>query len=102
MNFWKPEGLRADVSKGYARGHYHGSSRPTQDESSAVSERVQAIIVASDQYAKKALGNREFFLKKPHGIGGGKERSHYLTATEASGRASSQLPGLDDRVMVIE
>ena len=65
MNFWKPEGLRADVSKGYARGHYHGSSRPTQDESSAVSERVQAIIVASDQYAKKALGNREFFLNKP-------------------------------------
>jgi len=40
-------------------------SRPTQDESSAVSERVQAIIVAIDQYAKKALGNREFFLKKP-------------------------------------
>jgi hypothetical protein len=94
MYFWKPEELRADVSKGYARGHYHGSSRPTQDESSAVSERVQAIIVASDQYAKKALGHREF-----DGIGGGKERSHYLTATEASGRASSQSPGL---VMVIE
>jgi hypothetical protein len=66
MYFWKPEELRADVSKGYARGHYHGSSRPTQDESSAVSERVQAIIVASDQYAKKALGHREF-----DGIGGG-------------------------------
>jgi hypothetical protein len=31
---------------------------------------VQAIIVAIDQYAEKALGNREFFLNKPHGIGG--------------------------------
>jgi hypothetical protein len=31
---------------------------------------VQAIIVAIDQYAEAALGNREFFLNKPHGIGG--------------------------------
>jgi hypothetical protein len=31
---------------------------------------VQAIIVAIDQYAEKALGNREFFLNKPHSIGG--------------------------------
>ena len=30
---------------------------------------VQAIIVAIDQYAEKALGNREFFLNKPHSIG---------------------------------
>jgi hypothetical protein len=30
---------------------------------------VQAIIVAIDQYAEKALGNREYFLNKPHGIG---------------------------------
>ena len=30
---------------------------------------VQAIIVAIDQYAEKALGNREFFLNKPYGIG---------------------------------
>jgi hypothetical protein len=26
---------------------------------------VQAIIVAIDQYAERALGNREFFSKKP-------------------------------------
>ena len=30
---------------------------------------VQAIIVAIDQYAEAALGNREFFLNKPYGIG---------------------------------
>jgi hypothetical protein len=30
---------------------------------------VQAIIVAIDQYAEKALGNREFFLNRPYGIG---------------------------------
>jgi hypothetical protein len=34
---------------------------------------LQAIIVAIDQYAEKALGNREFFLNKPHGIGGSRE-----------------------------
>jgi len=33
---------------------------------------VQAIIVAIDQYAETALGNREYFLNKPHGIGGGR------------------------------
>jgi hypothetical protein len=31
---------------------------------------VQAIIVSIDQCAEKALGNREFFLNRPHGIGG--------------------------------
>jgi hypothetical protein len=31
---------------------------------------VQAIIVAIDQYAEAALGNRDFFLNKPYGIGG--------------------------------
>jgi hypothetical protein len=30
---------------------------------------VQAIIVAIDQYAEAALGNREYFLNKPHRIG---------------------------------
>lgn len=30
---------------------------------------VQAIQVAIDQYAEAALGNREFFLNKPHSIG---------------------------------
>ena len=29
----------------------------------------QAIIVSIDQYAEAALGNREFFLNKPYGIG---------------------------------
>ena len=32
-------------------------------------QHVQAIIVAIDQYAEVALGNREFFLNKPYGIG---------------------------------
>jgi len=31
-------------------------------------QHVQAIIVAIDQYAEAALGNREFFLNKPYGI----------------------------------
>jgi hypothetical protein len=31
---------------------------------------VQAIIVAIDQYAESALGNRGFFLNKPYGVGG--------------------------------
>jgi hypothetical protein len=35
-------------------------------------QHVQAIIVAIDQYAEEALGNREFFLNKPHGIGDGR------------------------------
>jgi len=30
---------------------------------------VQAIIVSIDQYAEAALGNREFFLNRPHRIG---------------------------------
>ncbi|WP_246756330.1 hypothetical protein [Bradyrhizobium neotropicale] len=30
---------------------------------------VQAIIVAIDQYAEAALGNREYFLNRPHRIG---------------------------------
>jgi hypothetical protein len=30
---------------------------------------VQAIIVAIDQYAEAATGNREFFWNKPHSIG---------------------------------
>jgi hypothetical protein len=30
---------------------------------------VQAIIVAIDQYAEAALGNRDFFLNKPYSIG---------------------------------
>lgn len=33
---------------------------------------VEAIIVSIDQYAEAATGNREYFLNKPHSIGGGK------------------------------
>jgi hypothetical protein len=30
---------------------------------------VQAITVAIEQYAEKALGNRDYFLNKPYGVG---------------------------------
>jgi hypothetical protein len=33
-------------------------------------EHVQAIMLTIDQYAETALGNRQFFFNKPHGIGG--------------------------------
>jgi hypothetical protein len=33
-------------------------------------QHVQAIIVSIDQYAEAALGNRNYFLNKPHGVGG--------------------------------
>jgi hypothetical protein len=33
-------------------------------------QHVQAIIVAIDQYAEAATGNRDFFLNKPPGLGG--------------------------------
>ena len=36
-------------------------------------EHVQAIIVAIDQYAEAALGNRHFFLNRPQSIGGGRK-----------------------------
>jgi hypothetical protein len=32
-------------------------------------QHVQAIMVAIDQYAEKALGNRDYFLNKPYGAG---------------------------------
>jgi len=38
-------------------------------------QHVQAIIVAIDQYAESALGNRDFFLNKPHSTGGNRIRS---------------------------
>jgi hypothetical protein len=34
---------------------------------------VQAIIVSIDQYAESALGNRDYFLNKPYGIGGSRK-----------------------------
>ena len=33
-------------------------------------QHVQAIIVSIDQYAEAATGNRDYFLNKPHSIGG--------------------------------
>jgi hypothetical protein len=35
-------------------------------------QHVQAVIVSIDQYAEAATGNRDYFLKKPHSIGGSK------------------------------
>jgi hypothetical protein len=35
---------------------------------------VQAIIVAIDQYAEAALGNREFFLNRRYSIGGSRTK----------------------------
>jgi len=32
-------------------------------------QHVQAITVAIDQYEEKALGNRDYFLNKPYGVG---------------------------------
>lgn len=32
-------------------------------------QHVQAIIVAIDQYAERAPGNREYFLNRPYSIG---------------------------------
>ena len=32
-------------------------------------QHVQAITVAIDQNAEKALGNRDYFLNKPYGVG---------------------------------
>jgi hypothetical protein len=32
-----------------------------------------AIIVAIDQYAEAATGNRDFFLNKPPGLGGARQ-----------------------------
>jgi hypothetical protein len=32
-------------------------------------QHVQAIMLSIDQYAESALGNREFFLNRPHSIG---------------------------------
>jgi hypothetical protein len=32
-------------------------------------QHVEAITVAIDQYAEKALGNRDYFLNKPYGAG---------------------------------
>jgi hypothetical protein len=35
---------------------------------------VQAIMLAIDQYAEAATGNREFFWNRPHSTGGSRTR----------------------------
>jgi hypothetical protein len=37
-------------------------------------QHVQAIIVAIDQYAEAATGNRQFFLNQPRSVGGDRNR----------------------------
>jgi hypothetical protein len=34
---------------------------------------VKAILIAIDQYAESATGNREYFWNRPHSIGGGRK-----------------------------
>jgi hypothetical protein len=36
-------------------------------------QHVQAVIVAIDQYAEAALGNRQYFLNRPYSIGDSKK-----------------------------
>jgi hypothetical protein len=48
-----------------------GSSYPG-DAGGWCHAHVQAIIVAINQYAEAALGNRSYFLNKPYGVGGGR------------------------------
>ena len=38
-------------------------------------QHVQALIVAIDQYAEVATGNRSYFLDRPQSIGGGRRNS---------------------------
>jgi hypothetical protein len=48
-------------------------------------QHVQAIIVAIDQFAEAALGNREIFLNKPYSIGGSRMRDD-IPRTKDTGR----------------
>jgi len=41
-------------------------------------QHVQAITVAEDQYAERALGNRDYFLNKPYSIGESRKASDVL------------------------
>ena len=36
---------------------------------------VKAILIAIDQYAEAATGNREYFWNRPHSIGGSRKSS---------------------------
>jgi len=68
---------------GPLRWYDHNAEKPAMDKSpggvriQATREgwchaHVQAIVVAIDQYAEAALGNRSYFLNKPYGVGGGR------------------------------
>ena len=57
---------KADNSPGSTRLPNCGSG---QRERATAIQHVQAITVAIDQYAEKALGNRDYFLNKPYGVG---------------------------------
>jgi hypothetical protein len=32
-------------------------------------QHVQAIVISIDRYAEAALGNRDYFLNQPYGVG---------------------------------
>jgi hypothetical protein len=53
-----------------------------------------AIIVAINQYAEAAVGNREFFLNKPNGIGGSRKDNIVGLLGAAYGLCQTQF---DDR-----
>jgi hypothetical protein len=42
-------------------------------------QHAQAISLSIDQHAETALGNRDYFLNKPYGIGGRSDRRCALT-----------------------
>ena len=60
---------------------------------------VQAIIVAIDQYAEAALGNRSYFLNKPYGIGGAGARTCREGRRSLNCRHS--VTGLVDRIIAV-
>ena len=47
----------------------HGDRAQAVDVRTVRKSRTHAITVAIDQYAEKALGNRDYFLNKPYGVG---------------------------------
>lgn len=49
-------------------------------------------MVAIDQYAEAATGNRSYFLDKPHSIGGSRRNSDVPQALKTCGKSVSRLP----------
>jgi hypothetical protein len=43
-------------------------------EKSGATSTSRPFTVAIDEYAEKALGNREYFLNKPYSIGGSERK----------------------------